>query len=712
MQNSTSSTPNFLSVCEKRISDKTIKDYNLQVKRLFKWLGKNYSEDFSISVDETLNNSSTGSEEDTNMWRQKLPLITNKMLEDWMFHESVHEKGKNKGMLKCRSNNEKNRSAVLWLYKKLDATPPANFHSTSKDFVQGRVKQIVSERMEGKMDSTQGKDVLTQVGYISLCVFAFASTSNQSAHLFLTLAWNLMTRSCNTAELRINHFSWGGDCIKVGWGGKQKSNQTGEKGSTFFESQIRHVYANPTNPYTCCFLALGIWVLSSVSMEKNSPLFSAESEESNFNYWLRKTVEDLTEEDSMAYGYNFQRLSSHSTRKGSTSYAASLPGLCNIIALWLRAGWSLGTVLPSYAHANDGGDQNVGRILSGLDPNSPDLSMLPARFNREDVEDIPWTDLLVNFELYPADFKIVVPYLVASVVYHKDFIIEHLPRQNKLFLSRFWISGWQMRLQNKVIPPVRMKCDVTGMVASGVGPVTLLQNDFQKTRDELFDVIQGAQPVTRRDVADILQSLADLRREISQQGATTRDNTSYSSSVTVQPHPSNGAISNNTSYDTWYWGNEFGRPTPENYTFPTKNTTLRNIHDLWHFGCVYYDGTASKNIRPYKHITAEHFSGGVKAVRKNRSRAKGTVDAIDECINNISTTNYANLPLHERDAVWKTAMQQLTEKFEGELAQRKRKASLQDMEYCSVYENYLLPSKKRGQQQEQQQSQPPVEAEP
>ena len=76
-------------------------------------------------------------------------------------------------------------------------------------------------------------------------------------------------------------------------------------------------------------------------------------------------------------------------------------------------------------------------------------------------------------------------------------------------------------------------------------------------------------------------------------------------------------------------------------------------------------------------------------MRKNRNRAKGAVDtAIDECINNISTTNYANLSLHERDAVWKTAMQQLTEKF-----------------------NYLLPSKKRGQEQEQQQP-PPLVAEP
>lgn len=138
-------------------------------------------------------------------------------------------KGNIKGCSNAVPTTRRIDLAVLWLYnKKLDATPPANFHSTSEDFVQGRVKHTncIGRELKGKM--------FTQVGYISL------------------------------------------DSV------------------------------NPTNPETCCFLALGIWILSSVSMEKNSPLFSAESEESNFNYWLRKIVEDLTcakETEGILAGY-------------------------------------------------------------------------------------------------------------------------------------------------------------------------------------------------------------------------------------------------------------------------------------------------------------------------------------------------------------------------------------------------------------------------
>lgn len=146
-----------------------------------------------------------------------LPNITDQMLKDWMLEESIHQSGTKKGQLKCRSNNDKNRSAVRWLYGKFDVQLASTFHSKSKEFNKGRVKEIGKQKLEGTIDATQGKDVLTLVGYISLSAFSFAI---YTVHLFLTYAWNLMMRSCNTAELRINHFSWGGDCTKVGWGGQ------------------------------------------------------------------------------------------------------------------------------------------------------------------------------------------------------------------------------------------------------------------------------------------------------------------------------------------------------------------------------------------------------------------------------------------------------------------------------------------------------------
>jgi len=85
-------------------------------------------------------------------------------------------------------------------------------------------------------------------------------------------------------------------------------------------------------------------------------------------------------------------------------------------------------------------------------------------------------------------------------------------------------------------------------------------------------------------------------------------------------------------------------------------------------------------------------------VRKKRSRAKGAVEAIDKFINNA---NYCDLSPTERDVQWKVAVEGLTDALESELSQRKRKVSLDRMDYMSVYENYLLPAKKRSRQQQQ-----------
>ena len=59
-----------------------------------------------------------------------------------------------------------------------------------------------------------------------------------------------------------------------------------------------------------------------------------------FNDWLKKTVESEQNEDDNVLSSNIK---THSTRKGPPSYAVSFPGLVNVIQVWLRAGWSLGT---------------------------------------------------------------------------------------------------------------------------------------------------------------------------------------------------------------------------------------------------------------------------------------------------------------------------------------------------------------------------------
>jgi hypothetical protein len=236
-------------------------------------------------------------------------------------------------------------------------------------------------------------------------------------------------------------------------------------------------------------------------MHENSALFPSTSEEANFNNWLKTIISGMTDTDQMEAGYNFGRIGSHSTKKGGTTYASSLPGFCSVIAAWLRAGWSLGCVLPAYIHATDGGDQSVGRLLSGLDPSTADLSILPPRFKNADIQSIKWEELLVDFAKYPQDFKIVVPCLIASVVHHSEYLCKSLPSTHPIFVSRFWRNGAQITLRAQVLPPVQMRCDVTGMVASGVAPITQIYHkiDTKKVSTQIDTQIYHKKVSTNLD---------------------------------------------------------------------------------------------------------------------------------------------------------------------------------------------------------------------
>jgi len=58
-----------------------------------------------------------------------------------------------------------------------------------------------------------------------------------------------------------------------------------------------------------------------------------------------------------------------------------MPGGPTAIAIYLRAGWSLGNVQQRYILAGDGGDQVCGRAATGLKITDPSFAALPPHFN-------------------------------------------------------------------------------------------------------------------------------------------------------------------------------------------------------------------------------------------------------------------------------------------------------------------------------------------
>ena len=141
---------------------------------------------------------------------------------------------------------------------------------------------------------------------------------------------------------------------------RHKEDRCGEKPTE------KALFSNPTCPEICPFLMLGIVLLSREIYRPRDSIILGTKLDENINLWLRSVAAATAEDaDGAVVGVNSAHLTSHCTRKGSTSYLVSLPGLSNVIACWLRAGWQLGGVLPAYTTVESGGDQTVGRTVSG-----------------------------------------------------------------------------------------------------------------------------------------------------------------------------------------------------------------------------------------------------------------------------------------------------------------------------------------------------------
>jgi hypothetical protein len=155
----------------------------------------------------------------------------------------------------------------------------------------------------------------------------------------------------------------------------------------------KHLYANPSNPTVCLFLALGVFLsLESLHLSKTEKLFQIEGQ---LTAASQRYCGQLTElfksnaENLKAYIWA-GHTNSHGIRKGSAAAVTSgttLPPPTSSIAA--RGDWSLGQILDIYWHLSEPGDHYLGRCLAGLDPNSADFAILPPHLTVGDPMEHP-----------------------------------------------------------------------------------------------------------------------------------------------------------------------------------------------------------------------------------------------------------------------------------------------------------------------------------
>jgi hypothetical protein len=442
------------------------------------------------------------------------------------------------------------------------------------------------------------------------------------------------------------------------------------------DSLPKHVYANPSNPEICPILWFAVWIWSqdfrrggaktTIFCEENSKV------EDRFSNWLR-TILDANEQQLLIMGITIMNIGTHSFRKGVATFLSGMPGGPTAISIYLRAGWSLGRVQQRYILQGEGGDQLAGRAASGLSLTDVDFAILPPHF---DVSSGPvlsvsqWEDILPGFTtFYPASFRQVLPYLLAALVFHRKYLVEHLPCNHPLFLSRLWTSGIMNSLEDKVHIGI-MRNSITKMTATGIPPHIILANEIIGVKEEMKTLreevilkietipeavkleilknfeVNGVVPITEEKVETMLSGLKNLLlAAIAEQGEMSRKLLTSSQTGSATDSATNGTGYKIRTLEELTFDGRIHR-VPRDFRFP--RCSIRFLWDLW------WDGNKAEGFPPYRKLEGVDLTS--KQDHVLLSKAKGVMKFLLSCVGQseepITSTSVASLSKAERDRLF------------------------------------------------------------
>ena len=560
-------------------------------------------------------------------------------------------------------------SAIKYLYGMREVPMEAQVVKKLGEYLAGYKREVAQLKERGEMPMGEGKAPMSGCGYEFLASTALKQSQDFTlvllCHTFLLFAWNLMARAVTVSAIIYDHITWEEDALVIRIG-RIKNDQDAKN------MHPRHVYANPLNPTICPVLSLALLVFCKpFAFEGTSRLVFGESGQSRFSEWLGK-VANTCHEAIVAMGLILSEIGTHSFRKGVATFLSSCPSGPTAISIWLRAGWSLGAVQSRYIFEGPGGDQFVGRAATGLDLNSIDFAILPPHFNNRDgpaLTNDQWNDILPGYETYyPQSFRVALPYLLASLVYHSEWLQATLPAQHPLFRQRVWTSGTITRLKSKVHMG-KVFNPTTGMKSTGIPPSVVLLAKFAELTAEMQDLratmtcdknellaklvdlpeqlrhdllnhfqVNGAIPLTSMEITNLLRDMEErLALRISTSSLHTEESPGAAMNSSITSNEASG------DHETWTWGGRF-HMVPEDFVFP--KTTVAEMWNLW------WKGFPNRRIGPLRFL--KQFDVDVK-VRSFLSRAKKVMDLIvSKCLSEqrVSTaTEIADLSDPERDAL-------------------------------------------------------------
>lgn len=335
--------------------------------------------------------------------------------------------------------------------------------------MSGYKHQLRDLKLTGLIELSEGKKHLKFEGYVMLCKKFITKKPNSGSNWnqctflwsFMTLQWSLMSRSDSIDSLMLQHFDWEIDSMIIEEQG-HKGDQTGDN------KYGKHVYANPLNPVICPILALAVYIFTTtnINRSKTNQLYPSSDNKSRFGNGLSEELNKLNNLEESQLGCSKHDIGTHSLRKGSGTFVSGQIGGPSTTSICLRMGHSIGQTRDKYIFSEPGSDQFLGRLLSGLPYQNVEFESLPPHFNQYGLTlltDDYWQTILPGFNNYPSSFRRVLPYLLASLLYHENFIRDNLPPEHPLFCSPVYSSN-NLRQELKQNIFIQQSCYNTGNI--------------------------------------------------------------------------------------------------------------------------------------------------------------------------------------------------------------------------------------------------------
>ena len=341
----------------------------------------------------------------------------------------TNRKGEEK--LKSHQDIRKYKDAIQWGAQVAGERLPRTFYEEMDKYLCAYKKKVVKARKVGELDE-MAADPIPEALYERLLSWAVAD-GNMFVFFWTLCQWNCMARSASIDPLCLHNFSLGWDSI-VGKYDDSKADKTADRLSE------KNLYANHLEWKKCWWTGFAIWCCMQVeNLSTNkwvflSPGTKEGSAAGKYCEQVMSMIEEGSRKDEVISLMRLENFNPYGLRKGAATTAVSgTTAPPSIPSIAQRGEWSLGLVLDVYWHFSKVGDQYLGRILAGLDPNDVEFGTLPPHWTvanpmgheqiREAMTKL-YGPILDRYSNSPDDPTGLLLRCLAAFVYHVEDILD------------------------------------------------------------------------------------------------------------------------------------------------------------------------------------------------------------------------------------------------------------------------------------------------